>query len=80
MVLLQLGPGVVPFCPFYFRAPLLKPNSREKGTLIIKGLLRNQVSCQQGLAKKAHGKNCMDCMSAITEFRNADRADLAPEL
>ena len=27
--------------PFYFRAPLLKPNSRKKGTLIIKGLLRN---------------------------------------
>ena len=28
--------------PFYFRAPLQKPNSRKKGTLIIKGLLRNQ--------------------------------------
>ena len=28
---------------FYFRAPLLRPNSRKKGTLIIKRLLRNQV-------------------------------------
>ena len=27
--------------PFFFRVPFLKPNSRKKGTLIIKGLLRN---------------------------------------
>ena len=26
--------------PFFFRIPLLKPNSRKKGTLIIKGPLR----------------------------------------
>ena len=26
-----------------FQGPLLQPNSRRKGTLIIKGLLRNQV-------------------------------------
>ena len=39
---LNLGPRVVPFCPVYCRAPLLKPNSRKKGTLIIKRLLRNQ--------------------------------------
>ena len=36
-----LGSGVVPFCPFYFGVHLLKPNTRKKGTLIIKGLLRN---------------------------------------
>ena len=38
-----LGAPVVPFCPFSFWVPLLKPNSREKGTLIIKGLLGNLV-------------------------------------
>ena len=27
--------------PFFFLGPLLKPNSRKKGTLIIKGLLGN---------------------------------------
>ena len=27
--------------PFFFRVPLLKPNSREKGARIIKGLLGN---------------------------------------
>ena len=38
-----LGPGVVTFLPFFILgAPLLKPNSRTKGTLIVKGLLRNQ--------------------------------------
>ena len=31
---------MVPFCPFYFRVPLLKPNSKKKGTLIVMGLLR----------------------------------------
>ena len=39
----QLGSPVVPFCPFSFWVPLLKPNSRKKGTLIIKGLLGNPV-------------------------------------
>ena len=39
-----LGPPVVPFCPFSFWAPLLKPNSRKKGTLIFKGLLGNLVT------------------------------------
>ena len=36
-----LGSWVIPFCPFCFRVPLLKLNIRKKGTLIIKGLLRN---------------------------------------
>ena len=36
-----LGSPVVPFYPFSFWVPLLKPNSRKKGTLIIKGLLGN---------------------------------------
>ena len=31
----------MPFCPFCFRVPLLKLSIRKKGTLIIKGLLRN---------------------------------------
>ena len=35
-----LGSPVVPFYPFSFWVPL-KPNSRNKGTLIIKGLLGN---------------------------------------
>ena len=38
-----LGAPVVPFYPFSFWVPLLKPNSRKKGTLIIKGLLGNLV-------------------------------------
>ena len=48
---LKLGSPVVPFCPFYFRALLLKPNSRKKGTLSIKRLLRNQVKEPPVLAK-----------------------------
>ena len=27
--------------PFFLGPPLLKPNSRKKGTLVMKGLLRN---------------------------------------
>ena len=38
-----IGAPVVPFYPFSFWVPLLKPNSRKKGTLIIKGLLGNLV-------------------------------------
>ena len=38
-----LGSPVVPFYPF-LGGSLLKPNSRKKGTLIIKGLLGNLVS------------------------------------
>ena len=34
---------MVPFCPFYFRVSLLKPNSKKKGTLIVMGPLRNPV-------------------------------------
>ena len=41
--LVFLGSPVVPFYPFSFWVPLLKPNSRKKGTLIIKGLLGNLV-------------------------------------
>ena len=35
----MLGSPVVPFYPFSFWVPLLKPNSRKQGTLTIKGLL-----------------------------------------
>ena len=31
----------MPFCPFCFRVPLPKLSIRKKGTLIVKGLLRN---------------------------------------
>ena len=41
--ILLLGSPVVPFYPFSFWVPVLKPNSRKKGTLIIKGLLGNLV-------------------------------------
>ena len=44
----------VPFYPFSFWVPLLKPNSRKKGTLIIKGLLGNLVIlllCRTGALK-----------------------------
>ena len=40
---LFLGSPVVPFYFFFGGVPLLKPNSRKKGTLIIKGLLGNLV-------------------------------------
>ena len=36
-----LGSPVILFCPFYLGVSLLTPNTREKGTLIIKGLLGN---------------------------------------
>ena len=39
---------MVPFCPFHFRVPLLKPNNKAKGTLIIMGLLRNLVAVGEG--------------------------------
>ena len=39
--MLKLGSPVVPFYPFSFWVPLLKPNSRKKGALIIKVLLGN---------------------------------------
>ena len=35
------GSWVVPFCPFCFRVPLLKLSIRTKGTLIVKGRLRD---------------------------------------
>ena len=38
---LQVGSPVVPFCPFSFWVPLFTPSSRNKGTLIIRGLLGN---------------------------------------
>ena len=43
MLLVTLGSPVVPFCPFFW-VPLLKPSSRKRGTLIIKGLLGNLVT------------------------------------
>ena len=45
----NLGSPVVPFGPFSFWAPLLKPNSRKKGTLTIKGLLGNLVTRPQAV-------------------------------
>ena len=33
-----------PFALFGLESPYLRPNSRKKGTLIIKGLLRNLVA------------------------------------
>ena len=41
---LLLGTPVVPFCPFYFGASLLKLNIRNQGTPIIMGLLGNLVT------------------------------------
>ena len=40
---------MVPFCPFWFGVPLLKPNSRKKGTLIVKGLLENLAESSKPL-------------------------------
>ena len=36
---------MVPFCPFYSGVSFLKPNSRKKGTLIIKDPLRSLGIC-----------------------------------
>ena len=54
---------MVPFCPFYFRAPLLKPNSRKKGTLIIKRLLKCSLQDSSGaqgsgIRLRALGSRC----------------------
>ena len=38
-----LVPEYYPFALFGLGSPYKKPNSRKKGTLIIKGLLRNLV-------------------------------------
>ena len=47
-----LGSPVVPLLPFFLGVPLLKPNSRKKGTLIIKGPLGNLVvECCKKLKK-----------------------------
>ena len=43
LCVLLLGAPVVPFYPFSFWVPLLKPDSRKKGSLTIKGLLGNLV-------------------------------------
>ena len=45
-----LGSPVVPFYPFSFWVPLLKPNSRKKGTR-IKGLLGNLAQMRKGICK-----------------------------
>ena len=39
---------MVPFYSFSFWVPVLKPNSRKKGTLSFKGLLGTLVRCQGG--------------------------------
>ena len=46
----------MPFCPFCFRVPLLKLNIRKKGTLIVKGLLRNLDNPEQEWSLKGLGK------------------------
>ena len=53
------GYRVVPFCPFSFWAAFLKPNSRKRGILIIKGLLRNLVNwvLVQGLDLSYHHRD-----------------------
>ena len=47
-----LSSTVLPFC---FRVPLLRPNSRKKGALLIKGLLRNLESSSPRLQPVADG-------------------------
>ena len=49
----RLGSPVVPFCPFSFWVCLLKPNSRKKGTLIIKELLGDLEDYSRHVAAKA---------------------------
>ena len=51
----RLGSPVVPFYPFSFWVPLLEPNSRKKGTLIIKGLLGNLAGLLKGFYKGSMG-------------------------
>ena len=52
----ELGSPVVPFYPFSFWVPLLEPNSRKKGTLIIKGLLGNLE--KQGSLERLSRSTC----------------------
>ena len=50
--------------PFSFWVPLLKPNSRKKGTLIIKGLLGNLV--------KEPGNHILIIRAPSTSFRRTE--------
>ena len=52
---IKLGAPVVPFYPFSFWLPLLKPNSRKKGTLIIKGPLGNLGQDLHRLRRRGRG-------------------------
>ena len=38
---------MLPFCAFYFGVSVLKQDIRKKGTLVVKGLLRNLVTRPQ---------------------------------
>ena len=54
-----LGSPVVPFDPFSFWVPFLKPNSRKKGTLIIKGLLGNLVVEPPAMSPSKEDNGCV---------------------
>ena len=64
---LFLGAPVVPFYPFSFWVPLLKPNSRKKGTLIIKGLLGNL-----GFQTLPHTLGSLACSEGFTALPRRD--------
>ena len=58
--------------PLFFRVPLLKPNSRKKGTL-IKGLLRNLGSLgfrAQGLGFKVWGSGIVEVFQSVRGGRS----------
>ena len=57
----------MPFCPFLFGVPFLKPKSRKKGTLIIKALLRNLD--KQSFCDGSNGVHKDSCGFAGLEFR-----------
>ena len=61
--ILCLGSPVVPFYPISFWVRLLKPNSRKKGTLIIKGLLGNLVAVgvKASEPEEPRGSSCIGC-------------------
>ena len=68
-----LGSPVVSFCPFSLWVPLLKPNSRSKGILLIKGLLGNLGSehllhlefSQESLA---HARLVLEANGAVSQL------------
>ena len=64
---------VVPFCPFWFGVSLLRLSIRKKGTLIIKGLLRN-LDVSMGVVRNCgHLRSPEFTGAVVTRYHNKFR-------